>query len=428
MRKKVRFIYWKNYSFLLFFAGMLFLSAFLFNTPKEIFEGSIVILISPANLITDYFKIANIGAALMNASIMSLKSILILRLSRAKLNGSYVAAIFTIAGFSLFGKNLYNSLPIIFGVLLYARLRRYEFEKCLLPAFFGTALGPLVSEITFNMNLPLYIGIPLGIITGIFVGLILPPLADHFKSFHKGYNLYNIGFTAGLIGTFFIAIFRSFNIEITTVNLVSEGNNRPFLFFLGFLFVAVLIWGLALNNWSMKGYGNLINKSDIADRDYVVFSGFGTTLINMSILGVISTLYIILVGGELNGPVIGGIFTVVGFGAYGKNPKNVIPVMLGVFLASFFSLHDISSEIILLAAIFGTTLAPISQVYGPVAGMIAGAIHVSLVVNISYMHAGMNLYNNGFSGGFIAATLAPLIDTIINYRKNRPESLFHRKK
>jgi hypothetical protein len=278
------------------------------------------------------------------------------------------------------------------------------------------------------MNLPFHIGIPLGIAAGIFVGMILPPLADHFKNFHKGYNLYNIGFTAGLIGTFFIAVFRSFNIEITTVNLVSEGNNKPFSYLLAFLFVSTLLWGLAKNKWSLKGYWNLLDKSDITDRDYILFSGFGVTLINMSVLGMISTAYVLLVGGELNGPVIGGIFTVAGFGAYGKNPKNVIPVILGVFLAGYFSLHDISSTIILLAALFGTTLAPISQVYGPIAGIIAGAIHVSLVVNISYMHAGMNLYNNGFSGGFIAATLVPLFDILADYGKNGFKTLFQRKK
>lgn len=402
-----------DYGFLYFFTGLLFITAFVFNNPKEIIEGNRIILMSPANLLTDYFMIANIGSALLNASLMSLISILILKLNRVKLNGAYIAAIFTVSGFSLFGKNFYNSFPIILGVYLYSILFRIEFEKCLLPALFGTALGPLVSEITFNLNLPLVYGVPLGILTGVFVGLILPPLADHFKTFHKGYNLYNIGFTAGLIGAFFIAVLRSFNIEITTVNLLSKGNNTSVLTFLVILFSGLFLWGLSLNQGTLRGYMRLLNDSKISDRDFIQFSGLGITLINMSILGVLATLYVLLVGGELNGPVIGGVFTVSGFGAYGKHLKNVIPIMLGVFLASFFSFHDISSTTIVLAALFGTTLAPVSQVYGPLAGIIAGGIHVSLVVNISYMHAGMNLYNNGFSGGFIAAMLVPLFDAIL---------------
>ena len=398
---------------------MLFLSAFLFNTPNEILKGNIIILLSPANLITDYFEIANIGATLMNASLMVFISLLLLLICRVTLNGSYIAAIFTIAGFSLFGKNIYNSIPILLGTYLYAKLHRYKFEKCLLPAIFGTALGPLVSEISFNLNLPLYIGIPLGILSGIIAGFILTPLSDHFKSFHKGYSLYNIGFTAGIIATFVIAILRSFDIDVETVYLISKGNNRPFIYILSLFFLLMFIWGISLNKWSVKGYWNLLNISDITNKDYLIFWGAGLTLINMSFLGIVSMTYVLLVGGELSGPVIGGIFTVVGFGAYGKHLKNVIPIILGVFLFSFFSLHDVSSTTILLAALFGTTLAPICQTYGPIAGMIAGAIHVSMVVNICYMHAGMNLYNNGFSGGFVAATLVPLIDAFICHRNRK---------
>jgi hypothetical protein len=42
------------------------------------------------------------------------------------------------------------------------------------------------------------------------------------------------------------------------------------------------------------------------------------------------TAYVLAVGGELSGPVIGGIFYVVGFGAFGKHVKNVWPILAGV--------------------------------------------------------------------------------------------------
>ena len=352
----------------------------------------------------------------MNSSFMVFISLIILLICRVRLNGKYIAALFTIAGFSLFGKNIYNSIPIFLGTFIYAKLHRFKFEMCLLPALFGTALGPLVSEISFNLNLPLHIGIPLGILSGIITGLILPPLSEHFKSFHKGYNLYNIGFTTGIIGTFAIAILRSCNVTVETVYLISSGNNKSFLILLSILFIFLFIWGLSLNKWSIKGYRTLLNMSDLTMNDYLSSFGTGLTLINMSFLGFITMIYVLLVGGELSGPVIGAIFTVIGFGAFGKNPKNVLPIMLGVFLSCLFTLHDTASTTILLAALFGTTLSPIAQVYGPIPGIIAGIIHVSMVVNISYMHAGMNLYNNGFSGGFVAATLVPLLDAFICHR------------
>jgi hypothetical protein len=138
----------------------------------------------------------------------------------------------------------------------------------------------------------------------------------------------------------------------------------------------------------------------------------------MALLGIIATTYVLILGGELNGPVIGGIFTVVGFGAYGKHIRNVIPVLLGVLLVNLFNIHDAASSFALMAALFGTTLAPIAGRYGALAGVLAGILHMSLVTNIGFLHAGMNLYNNGFSGGFIAAVLCPLFDAMISIRQS----------
>lgn len=102
----------------------------------------------------------------------------------------------------------------------------------------------------------------------------------------------------------------------------------------------------------------------------------------------------------------------VGFGAYGKHIRNVIPVLLGVFLVNLINIHDVNATFAILAALFGTTLAPIAGRYGVIAGIVAGALHMSLVTNIGFLHAGMNLYNNGFSGGFIAAIISPLWDAL----------------
>ena len=77
---------------------------------------------------------------------------------------------------------------------------------------------------------------------------------------------------------------------------------------------------------------------------------------------------------------------------------------------SMISIWRINDPNILLAALFGTTLAPIAGEYGWKVGMIAGFLHSSVVLNISTLHGGINLYNNGFSGGLVAAFLVPIID------------------
>ncbi|WP_035051554.1 DUF1576 domain-containing protein [Carnobacterium pleistocenium] len=408
-----------KYLFILFFTISMFGSAFLFNTPKEIRDGSIKILFSPANLVTDYFALANVGAALVNASLMTLKSLFIIRRSRLSLSGPIVAALFTIVGFSLFGKNLYNSIPIILGVLLYAKVTQTPFKNYLLSALFGTALAPLVSEVSFNVGLTLPLGMVLGCLSGLFIGFILPPLSRHFISFHKGFSLYNIGFTAGIIGMAFIAVLRAYGIEVNVVNLISNGNNKNFSFFLYPLFSFMFFLGVYFNNGSFKGYRKFLDETGIGGTDFIKKYGFGLTLINMALLGLISTSFSLLVGGELNGPVLGGLFTVVGFGAYGKHIKNVPPILVGIFIVGSFTSVELSSTAFLLTALFGTTLAPISGYYGTFAGILAGGLHMAMAANITNLHAGMNLYNNGFSGGFIAAILVPLLEVFHFHKKER---------
>jgi len=401
-----------KYIFLISFAFVLLILAFVFNTPSELIRGSLIILSSPANLLTDYFALANVGSALLNASVMAFFSIGTVAISRAKISGSVLAAIFTVTGFSLFGKNLYNSIPIVLGVICFGKLMRSSLRHHLPAAFFGTALGPLVSEFSFNLDLPLGCGIALGFLIGFFTGLVLPALAATFLRFHRGFNLYNIGFTAGIIGMFFVAILRSFGRSVDAVYLLSSGNNTAFILILYPMFIAMFLLGLAYNQWSFKGLGRIAKCSGKLTTDFLSVSGFGATLINMSFLGAFATSYVLLVGGELNGPVIGGIFTVVGFGAVGKHLRNVMPVVLGVFLVGLCNKEGIYSTPAVIAALFGTTLAPVSGHYGPVAGIIAGALHMTMTMNISYLHAGMNLYNNGFSGGFVAAALVPIFHKI----------------
>ena len=62
--------------------------------------------------------------------------------------------------------------------------------------------------------------------------------------------------------------------------------------------------------------------------------GFGPTLANMGLTGFVGVIYVLAIGGDLNGPVIGAILTIVGFSAYGKHPRNIVPIMLGVFIGS----------------------------------------------------------------------------------------------
>jgi hypothetical protein len=44
---------------------------------------------------------------------------------------------------------------------------------------------------------------------------------------------------------------------------------------------------------------------------------------------------------------------------------------------------------------------------------------MTLVSNVAYLHGGLNLYNNGFSCGFVAAFMVPLLDTITQVKRGK---------
>ena len=411
----------QRYYYLFFgLLGLLFIAlAFFLDSPGNIAAGLLTILTSPANLLTDYIEIAGAGATLVNVGLIALLSIGITRLNRLPVSGSIVAGIFTMIGFSFFGKNMYNTIPIILGVYLYAKATGQPFGEYVLHSMFGTALSPLVSAFSFSLGFSMPLGIALGVASGLVVGFIVVPLSLQFLKFHKGYSLYNIGFTAGIIGMFFTAVLRGFGVGVEAVSILSSGRNLPFAIMLMVIFLVMLLIGLRVNRWRLKGYGRLFHLPGVLPTDFLALRGFGVTLINMAVLGMLSVAYVLVLGGELNGPVIGGIFTVVGFAAYGKHLKNVVPIFIGVTLVNIFNIHDASATFTIIAALFGTTLAPIAGRYGTLAGIVAGFLHMSLVTNVGFLHAGMNLYNNGFAGGFVAALLCPLLDTLEQMKQLR---------
>lgn len=413
-----------HYMFLFGYSILLIIMSLFFNNPIEIFNGMIKILFTTDNLITDYMELASIGAALFNAGTVALFYSYIVKRCHSNVSGPVIAAIFVVSGFALFGKNIFNSLPYAIGTYIYAKVEHLRYNRLVLVSIFASALGPLVSELAFGLNLPIWQGVILSYTIGIFVGFVLPTLSSRFLTFHQGYNIYNAGFTAGIVGMFFVAILRMFGFEVASSSIVYSGSNVQFYLIFIVIFTVLIILGYMFNGKSFRNYSLILKNTGRLVADFSSQYGFGVTLVNMGIMGYISLFYVYLVGGTLNGPVLGGVITVVGFGAFGKHPKNTIPIFIGVYLALVLNIYPKNSTSGILAALFGTTLAPISGQFGALAGIIAGFAHMGLVTNVGYVHGGVNLYNNGYSGGFVAATLVPVFEhfkDIFNRRKNWKE-------
>lgn len=400
-----------KYIIVSFYALSLIVFGLFMDTPQNILTGLKEIIIQPDLLITDYIGVGGIGAAFVNSGLLTLIFTGILYKLDLELYGTAIAALFLVAGFSFFGKNLLNVWFTFLGVFLYSKYQKEPFTKYIYIAIFGTALAPLITELLFTISQPLYIRIPLASFTGLAMGFILPPLSAFLLRLHEGFNLYNVGFTAGLVGTVFMSIFKSLGMVSKQRIIWTSGNNLLFSVFFLAMFLSMILIGFLLNNHSFKGVRSITYYSGRMVTDFVQIKGFPPSLINMGLCGIIAVMYLLIMKGDINGPTIAGIFAIVGFAAFGKHPRNIIPIFIGVYLASLVSIWQSNDPRILLAALFGTTLAPISGKFGWKYGILAGFLHSNIVLNISIFHGGINLYNNGFSGGLVAAFLVPIIAT-----------------
>jgi Protein of unknown function (DUF1576) len=389
--------------------------------PEAVMRGLIEIVSTRDALLTDYFGVGGKGAGCVNAGMLTLAACVIYYRCSAKMSGAAVACLFLVLGFGLFGKNLVNIWFIVFGVFLYCRFKGEPFATHINTAFFGTALAPIFSEIAFSTALPIEIGLPLGAVTATVIGFVLAPAAAQLFKAHMGFSLYNMGFTAGIIGVLVVALFKSFGFVPDPVMIWTSGYDRLLGAFLLAIFLSMSAIGFFLDRNAVAGVLRIVRESGQAPADFVSLAGFGAVLVNMSLTGAIGLGYVLLVGGDLNGPVIGAIFTIVGFAAYGKHPRNIWPIMVGVFLGSLIKPWSATDPSGLLAALFGTTLAPIAGRFGWHWGIVVGFLHSSAARSVGTVHAGLNLYNNGFAAGIVAAVMAAVIMSVQTRRNGQPK-------
>jgi len=231
--------------------------------------------------------------------------------------------------------------------------------------------------------------------------------------FHSDYNLYNTGFTGGIIGSFVTAVLRAFDIVIENEKILNETYDVFFKIYFLCFFIFLLLLSFLFSIFDLKklkiSLKKILESPGRLISDFILIGGLRVTIFNMGVMGCISLIFLTLIGGKINGPIIGAILTVVGFSAFGKHPKNTVQILIGVYLASTIKIYGSNIFIIALCGLFSTTLAPIAGKYGFFAGIIAGFFHLSVVMNVGILHGGVNLYNNGFAGGFVAACLIPVI-------------------
>ncbi len=167
--------------------------------------------------------------------------------------------------------------------------------------------------------------------------------------------------------------------------------------------------------WALQLHpGRLIN-------DFFAAAGVGGTLLNAAAVGLVGWVFIQMTGVSFSGPTFAAVFTMMGFGLFGKTPVNILPVIAGVTLSA----HLVGKRLkdYLIIALFGTALGPLVSVVfletglplwtgislGILSGLAAGFLLPALAVAMLHLHQGYSLYNMGLTCGFLGLFAASVL-------------------
>lgn len=381
------------------------------------------ILTGPAQLTKDYCKpsLGGLSASMLNTALLAAICTGLTLLPGARVNGVTALAWFLTVGFGTYGMNPLNLMPMVLGAWVYSLIRREPFSKNIHFAMFATGLSPLITQALLyypdaaaGPRVTL-VGALLATIIAVAVGCAMPALCVHSPSFHKGYDLYNAGPAAGFLGfLIFAALYKTTGIEApAAVADLGEGHALFVNLFCAICFACCVVAGLVLN----RGLGDcpkLLRDSGYR-VDFTQKYGAGSVLMNLGAYGLFILLYYNLIGATFTGPTMGAVFCTVCCFAAGATPRNVWPIMLGYGLMGLLNrlgvtAFPVNGQALVIGLCYASGLAPIAGTFGPVAGIVAGALHCVLVTTVPLVHGGFCLYNGGFTAGIVCFILVPVLE------------------
>jgi len=400
-----------------FFITLMFFVAAAFivdPNPASLWDGFIAILRAPDILVTDYVYVGGLGSSFITAAFTSMVALSMLVLFKHQAGSATISSLWLVLGFAFFGKNPLNIIPIFFGGWLYAKFMNQSFNVNILTCLVAASMAPAVTQKVFIGTDSFYLNIAFAICMGVFLGFIFDPVAKNLFKVHDGFNLYNGGFTAGMLAIIITSTLATYDIHYEMNSQWSSGNNNVIAPLLIIISLWLIFVGLYMHGDVKDAFRRTLSlrqnqNNYFPDYGYICY-------VNMGILGIFCTLVALALGFEINGLALGAILSVMGFGANGKQVYSVSSLMAGVALATFTSPLSLHAPGIIVIFFFVACLSPIPAKFGWHWGVIAGFLHVHIATSIAVPSGGINLYNNGVAAGFVTVLLLPVI-RFINLRK-----------
>lgn len=183
--------------FIVYFLVLIYLG-YIYNGKS--FKGYTKLISYSGRLVTDFPRLVGIPITFINMGVMGLIGLIYIVLMGGILCGSTIAGLLTIVGFSSFGKHPKNAIPLMIGVAIGAQIIPIDVNQAtvITIGLFSTALAPIAGEY--------------GVIVGNIIGMAHLFVTLNTSSWHSGVNLYNNGFSSGIIAILAIPILNSLNI------------------------------------------------------------------------------------------------------------------------------------------------------------------------------------------------------------------------
>ena len=184
----------------------------------------------------------------------------------------------------------------------------------------------------------------------------------------------------------------------------------------------------------LQGMKNILLYPCKVTSNYFYMGGFAATFLNMGLVGLCCTALCCLPGAKPNNVTNFGVILTIGFGAWGINPLNMIPTVLGVLLYALVKKEKAGS--LVNAMLFSTGIAPlISELLYRYPGTeyigfnplgIGLALFVGLIIGFFLpagigfapnVHKGYNLYSAAVPVGMTAFFLRVVLYNVMLGKK-----------
>ena len=159
------------------------------------------------------------------------------------------------------------------------------------------------------------------------------------------------------------------------------------------------------------GLYKIVTSRDVLITDYIALAGYGAAFLNAAMMMLASMILIAVSKLPYTGLTLAAVFISAGFGLWGKNPVNMMPIVVGTLL--YAKVHKLKISKYTFTAIFAGCLSPFITEFAyilpfstPVNVLGAGLLGIGmgfaiapLATHTTSIHMGYSLFNVGFAGG-----------------------------